>query len=165
MRRRFKAVMDVLDAMIRYGVSLSRSVELTAQWDRILAAGPLYLVIPDDLSLDRGMGIGAFHQAVSMFIGVSVTFSLHLWFTVDMRRLGSGGIGFVKIPWCILIDGLGRIWFCQLHFSSVSPILHLVVKGSLLTLLGLMRNSEKPGCPTFVVLGKGRPALRNSLLK
>ena len=44
MRRRFKAVMDVLDAMIRCGVSLSRSVELTAQWDRILAVGPLYLV-------------------------------------------------------------------------------------------------------------------------
>ena len=44
MRRRFKAVMDVLDAMIRYGVSLSRSLELTAQWDRILALGPLYLV-------------------------------------------------------------------------------------------------------------------------
>ena len=38
MRRRFKAVMDVLDAMIRCGVSLSQSVELTAQWDRILAA-------------------------------------------------------------------------------------------------------------------------------
>ena len=31
MRRRFKAVMDVLDAMIRYGVSVSRSVKLTAQ--------------------------------------------------------------------------------------------------------------------------------------
>ena len=31
MRRRFKAVMDVLGAMIRSGVSLSRSVELTAQ--------------------------------------------------------------------------------------------------------------------------------------
>ena len=29
-RRRFKAVMDVLDAMIRSGISLSRSVELTA---------------------------------------------------------------------------------------------------------------------------------------
>ena len=36
MRRRFKAVMDALGAMIRYGVSFSRSVELTAQWDRIL---------------------------------------------------------------------------------------------------------------------------------
>ena len=33
MRRRFKAVMDVLDATIRYGVSLSRSVEFTAQWN------------------------------------------------------------------------------------------------------------------------------------
>ena len=33
-------MMDVLDAMIRYGISLSRSVELTAQWDRILAFGP-----------------------------------------------------------------------------------------------------------------------------
>ena len=39
MRRRFKAVMGVLDAMIRCGISLARSVELTAQWDRILAAG------------------------------------------------------------------------------------------------------------------------------
>ena len=29
-RRKFKAVMDVLDAMIRSGISLSRSVELTA---------------------------------------------------------------------------------------------------------------------------------------
>ena len=39
LRRRFKAVIDVLGAMIRYGVSLSRSVELTAQWDQILAFG------------------------------------------------------------------------------------------------------------------------------
>ena len=39
-RRRFKAVIDVLDAMIRHGISLARSVELTAQWDRILATGP-----------------------------------------------------------------------------------------------------------------------------
>ena len=65
MRRRFKAVMDVLDAMIRYGVSLARSVELTAQWDRILAAGPLYLVTIDDLSMVRGLGIGDFHRVVA----------------------------------------------------------------------------------------------------
>ena len=64
MRRRFKAVMDVLDAMIRCGVSLSRSVELTAQWDRILAAGPLYPVTLDDLSAVRGLGIGDFHRVV-----------------------------------------------------------------------------------------------------
>ena len=33
MRRRFKVVMDLLGAMIRSGVSLSRSVELTIQWE------------------------------------------------------------------------------------------------------------------------------------
>ena len=60
MRRRFKAVMDVLGAMIRSRVSLSRSVELTAQWDRILALEPLYPVTLDDLSIDRSMGIGVF---------------------------------------------------------------------------------------------------------
>ena len=31
--RRFKAVIDVLDATIRDGISLARSVELSAQWD------------------------------------------------------------------------------------------------------------------------------------
>ena len=65
MRRRFKAAIDVLDAMIRSGVSLSQSVELTAQWDRILAVGPLYPVTLDDLSVVRGMGLGAFHHAAS----------------------------------------------------------------------------------------------------
>ena len=39
MRRRFKAVMDVLGAVVRFGVSLARSVERTAQWNRILADG------------------------------------------------------------------------------------------------------------------------------
>ena len=57
--------MNVLDAMIRSGVSLSWSVELTAQWDKILAVGPLYPVTPDDLSAVRGLGIGDFHRVVS----------------------------------------------------------------------------------------------------
>ena len=33
--------MDALDAMIRDGISLARSVELTAQWDEILRVGPV----------------------------------------------------------------------------------------------------------------------------
>ena len=64
MRRRFKAVMDVLDATIRCGLSLSRSVELTAQWDRILAVGPLYPVTLDDLDVVQGAGVGEFYRAV-----------------------------------------------------------------------------------------------------
>ena len=65
MRRRFKVVMDLLGAMIRSGVSLSRSVELTAQWDQILALGPVFPVTQDDLSVDRGLGIGAFFEVAS----------------------------------------------------------------------------------------------------
>ena len=64
MWRRFKAVMDVLDAMIRCGISLSRSIELSAQWDRILAIGPLYPVTLDDLSVIQGVGLGDFYRAV-----------------------------------------------------------------------------------------------------
>ena len=65
MRRRFKAVMDLLDAMIRYGVSLSRSVELTAHWDLILALGPMYPVTLDDFSVGRDLGIGALFDAAA----------------------------------------------------------------------------------------------------
>ena len=67
MRRRFKAVCGVLDAMIRYGISLARSVELTAQWDRITAAGPLYPFTHDDLSAVQGLDVGEFHRVVSDF--------------------------------------------------------------------------------------------------
>ena len=159
MRRRFKAVMDVLDAMIRYGVSLSRSVELTAQWDRILAARPLYPVTFDDLSVVRCMGIGAFHHAVS---DVHRRLSDFLHAVVVHRRdeaVRCGGIGFGRTPWCIPTGGFVQIWFHQLHFSSVSTILRLVV------LPGSMRNSERLGFPTFAALDKGRPALRNSIVK
>ena len=52
MRRRFKAVMDVLGAMLR-------------QWDRILALGPMYPVTLDDLSFGRDLGIGAFFDAAA----------------------------------------------------------------------------------------------------
>ena len=67
MRRRLKAVMSVLDAMTRYGVSLSRSVELSGQWDRILAVGPWYPVTLDDLDAVQGLGIGDFHRVASGF--------------------------------------------------------------------------------------------------
>ena len=44
MRRRLKAVMDVLNAKTRFGISFARSVELTTQWDKILAVRPCYPV-------------------------------------------------------------------------------------------------------------------------
>ena len=65
MRRRFKAVMDVLDYIFRNGTSLSRSVELTVQWDRILAAGPVYLVTLEDFRAVQDQGLGHFLRTVS----------------------------------------------------------------------------------------------------
>ena len=41
LRRRFKAVVDVLRAVIRGWVTLARSLELTVQWDGILRIGPV----------------------------------------------------------------------------------------------------------------------------
>ena len=35
-------------------------MKLTAQWDKILAAGPLYPVALDDLSAVQSLGIGDF---------------------------------------------------------------------------------------------------------
>ena len=58
MRRRFKVVMGVLDSMISHGVTLARSVELTAQWDKILSIGPLYPKVLDDLHAVEGFGPG-----------------------------------------------------------------------------------------------------------
>ena len=158
MRRRFKAVMDVLGATIRYGVSLSRSVELTAQWDRIIAAGPLYPVALDDLSVVRGLGIGDFYQ---VFSGVHHRLSdfIHS-VVVHCRLFEGGGVGFGRTYGASLSLAPARLWFRQLHFSSVSLILHLVVLVCLLIQPILMMNSERPGFPTFVALGIGIPALR-----
>ena len=114
MRRRFKAVMDVLGAMIRYGVGLSRSVELTLQWDRILALGPLYPVTLDDLSMDRGMGIGAFHHAVS---DVHRRLSDFIHAVVVHRRDEAIREWRSSIREDPMVHGFGLIWFCQLHFS------------------------------------------------
>ena len=65
LRRRFKAVIDILAANIRYGISSARSVELTAQWDRVLAIGPLFPVTLGDFYAVRGVGVGEFHRIAS----------------------------------------------------------------------------------------------------
>ena len=64
LRRRLKAVMELVDAMIRYGVSLSRSVELSAQWDKILGIGPLFPVTVADFEGLRCIGLGDFYHGV-----------------------------------------------------------------------------------------------------
>ena len=65
MRRRFSAVLCVLDAMLIWDVSLARSVELASQWDKVLAIGPSYPITNCDLAAVQGLGIGGFYEVVS----------------------------------------------------------------------------------------------------
>ena len=62
--RRIKAVMDAVDALIRDGVSLARSVELTFQWDAILKVGPIGPVTREDLQLAGNGGLGESRRLV-----------------------------------------------------------------------------------------------------
>ena len=50
-------------------------------------------------------------------------------------------------------------------FLQCDPRLTLDGSGVYLILIRLMQNSERPGFPTFAVLGTGRPALTNSALR
>ena len=99
LRRRLKAVMGVLHFMIRFGISFARSVELTIQWDKILAVGPCYLVRADDLGVVWGLGIGEFHHVVTGLRRRLSDFihSVVVHFIVVMMLFVGGGIGFGRI--------------------------------------------------------------------
>ena len=165
MRRRFKAVMDLLDAMIRYGVSLSRSVELTAQWDLILAFGPVYPVTEDDLSLDRGLGIGAFFHAAS---------DVHRRLSDFIRRVVVHRRDEAIRVWCNWIreDPLVHPYrWLRPDLVPPAPFLqcepHLTPDGSgvLSDPVRIDEEFRKAWLPYFSVLGKGRQALTNSALR
>ena len=79
------AVMDFLESMVHHGVSLSRSVELTVQWDKILAAGPLYPVALEVFGWQGLVVLGSFIVLFVMFITGSVTSSMGLLFIVGIE--------------------------------------------------------------------------------
>ena len=85
MRRRIKAVMDVLGAMIRDGVSLARSVELTCQWVRFLLLVLCILFLLVTLVWFGVLGLVRFHRIVSdLHRRLSILF-MRLFVIVVMR--------------------------------------------------------------------------------
>ena len=124
------------------------------------------LLLHDDLGAVWGLGIGEFHHVVT---GLHRRHSDFIHSVVVHRRDDAIRVWRNWIredplvhPYQLAYD---LIWCRLLPFFSVSPISRLVVLECLLTLPGLMRNSERLGFPTFVVLGKGRPALKNSIMR
>ena len=151
--------------MIRHGVSLSRSVELTAQWDGILSMGPQYPVTLDDLHAVGVSGRGDFHLVVS---DVHHRLSDFIHGVVVHRRdeaIREWRTWLREDPFVDPYKWLRPDLVLPAPFFSVSPIVLLMVLGFFSDPPGLMRNSERPGLPSFTVLGKGIPALRNSMRK
>ena len=147
--------MDVLDSVIRSGVSLARSVELTIQWDCILRTGLVPITL-DDLQLVRGGGVGEFCRVVG---------NLHCRLTDFVHEVVVHRRDETNPGW--------RNWLREdplVHpYKSLRPV--MVHPAPFLQCKphrtpdqpGLMRNSEMLGFLAFVALGKGKPVLRNSL--
>ena len=122
----------------------------------------MYPVTIDDLSMVRGLGTGAFHQAVSDVHHRLRDFIRAI--VVHRRDEAISGLrNWIRKDHVVHPYRWLRPDLVHSHFSSVSLVLRLVVLGCLLIRVGSMRNSEKFGFPTFAVLGKRRPVLRNSI--
>ena len=61
LRRKFG---DLLHALIRDGVTLSLSLELTVQWDGIIRIGPVSPLSLEDFEMARSGGLGIWLQVV-----------------------------------------------------------------------------------------------------
>ena len=128
LRRRFKAVMDVLGANIRCGVSPARSVELLVQWERILAVGPLYPVTFDDLNIARGLGLGDFHRVASDAHRRLNDFIHQVVFHRRDEAIRGWRNWIRRTFWYIPLSGSGLIWFPPAPFLQCDP--HLTPGGS-----------------------------------
>ena len=85
--------------MIRYGVSLSRSVELSAQWDKILGIGPLFPVTLADFEGLRGIGLGDFYHGVC---GIHHRLCDFIHSIVVHRRDEAKTASFIWWLWCFV---------------------------------------------------------------
>ena len=127
--------------------------------DSVVRLGSLGSVHVQEYEVARVCGVGESRRIVAELHGRVSAFVRVLLPIVGVLVLLLGVTGFGRILWFILINGCGLIWFLLLPFCSVIVLLLLGVLVFLLILLGLMKNSERPGFPIFVALDKGRPAL------
>ena len=65
MRRKLKAILDLLDAIIRCGVSLTRDVELSHLWDCVVRLGSLGSVSVEEFVAARSCGVGESRRLVA----------------------------------------------------------------------------------------------------
>ena len=158
LRRRLKVVFDILGGILREGFTLTRSFELAYQWSCILSAGPLHPVTMDDLLSVQGGGLDWFREVVG---------DLHDRLSDFIHRIVVHRRDEAIRSWrgWLREDPLVRP-YRWLRPDLVPPSLFLRCDLEYFLIRSkLMRNSVKLGFPTFVALGKGKPAWRNSMRK
>ena len=64
LRRRLRAVLDIIAAIGRSGFTVSRGLELTRQWSSIVAIGPQGNITADDLARISGLGLAGMEASV-----------------------------------------------------------------------------------------------------
>ena len=65
LRRKLKAVLNLLDAIVRCGASLTRDVELSHLWDCIVSLGSMGSVSVEDYDAARTCGVGESRRLVA----------------------------------------------------------------------------------------------------
>ena len=116
LRRKFKAILDLLDAIIRCGASLTRAVELSHLWDCVVRLGPLGSVSVEEYAAARTCGVG--HR---------------LLLVVDNLPL------LVSVPGVLLAVTVGTSWAALLRRLPSLPVWLSRIGGlCLILLLGLI---------------------------
>ena len=77
--------------MIRDGITLARSLELTVQWDGIIRNGPVHPLTVQDFDLAWRGGLGEWRQVVEE-LHLRLSDFIHR-VVVHRRLFGCGGIG------------------------------------------------------------------------
>ena len=164
LRRNLRAILDLLGSIIKWGALLARDVQLFHLWDSVVRLGSLGSVHVQEYEAARICGVGESRRIVAELHG---RVSAMVKGLVAHRR--SAGITAWR-NWLREDPLVHPYKWLRADLVPPSPFLQCsraLTPGVLVFLLiplGLMKNSERPGFPTFVALDKGRPALKNSIM-
>ena len=164
LRRKLKAVLNLLDANVRSGASLTRDVELSHLWDCIVRLGPLGSVSVEEYVAARTCGVGESRRLVA---GLYDRVSTFIRGIVAHRR--SVGISAWR-SWLredplvhpyrwLRADGLPPSPFLQCD-RALTP----GGSGVLVDPAGIDGEFHKAWLPYFCRSGQREPALMNSIL-
>ena len=164
LRRKLKAVLNLLDAIVRSGASLTGAVELSHLWDCVVRCGPLGSVCVEEYFAARTCGVGesrrlvaGLHDRVSTFIRGIVARRRNVGINAWRSWLREDPL--VHPYRWLRADRLPPSPFLQCD-RALTP----GGSGVLADPAGIDGEFRKAWLPYFVALGKGRPALMNSIL-